>query len=347
MKKQRRVIIKNLILIIAVAFASCGRKSEKFINETTGKEEKIEIIRFDKELFAAPQGDLKTFFANLQKKYPEVMAVDLNDARALKMISDFVSDKYVSDAQNIVERTFPDLKFLENDLTSAFANLKKHHKQTVLPKRFFTLMSVPSDFSMGFEERTYTNGDYCYIALDLYSFPAIGKNPYYSQFPQYMTATLSQRYIVPDFMRMYLKNVTYNNAPDMQMNPDATLLDCIIENGKYSYIIAQILPSYTSYEILRYTKEQEQWCQNNEKTIWAYIIQGRLLYEKDRSKFMSLIAEGPTSKPLGDSPARVGNYIGYNIVKKFMDNESIGLDSLMNLNNSQIILEKSKYKPKK
>ena len=84
MKKQRGLIIKNLILIIAVVFASCSQKSDKFINETTGKEENIEIIRFDKELFAAPQGDLKTFFSNLQKKYPEVMAVDLNDARALK-----------------------------------------------------------------------------------------------------------------------------------------------------------------------------------------------------------------------------------------------------------------------
>ena len=71
------------------------------------------------------------------------------------------------------------------------------------------------------------------------------------------------------------------------------------------------------------------------------------MYEKDRSKFMSLTAEGPSSRPLSDSPSRVGNYIGYNIVKQFMNNNKISFDSLMNLNDSQLILQKSKYKPSK
>ena len=342
-------LYKILAVIIAmVLLLGCSKTKEtKFINEQTGKKETIKIIRFDRELFAFKDGDLKTYLKDLQTKYPEMFASSLDDEKYLQMIERFVTDNYLLDAQNIVQKTYPDISFLEKDLTSAFAKLKTQHKDTELPRRFFTMIFGPAEFEYCLQNKNYTNGDYVTIALDIYSYPAIEKNPYYNQMPQYIIPTLNQRYIAPDFMRMYLKNVTYRNTQDVQMNPDCTLLDCIIDEGKYSYIISQILPTYKDYEVLRYTQQQMDWCNENEKLIWGYIIQNQLLYEKDRSKYMSLTAEGPTSKPLGDSPSRVGHFIGYNIVKNFMDKENISWDSLMNITDSQLILKKSNYKPKK
>ena len=342
-------LIKILsLIVVCICVISCGKSKEKqFIDTETGKKQSIKIIRFDRELFEKPQPDTETFLKNLQTKYPEMFASSFEDKNYLQMIEKFITDNYLLDAQNIVQRNYPDLTFLEKDLTSAFAELQKHHKETELPARIFSMMFGPAEYSYCFENRCYTNGEYSTIALDVYCYPAIEKNPYYTQMPAYMQQTLNQHYIAPDFMRMYLKNVIYRNTEDVQMNPDCTLLDCIIDEGKYSYILSKILLSYQEYEILRYTDEQLQWCNENEKLIWGYIIQNRLLYGKDRSKYMSLTAEGPTSKPLSDSPSRVGHFIGYNIVKKFMDKEKISFDSLMNITDSQMILNKSEYKPKK
>ena len=341
--------VKILYVIIAVILiAGCGKKSQNvFIDEKTGEKQSVQIIRFDRELFQNPQPDTETFLKNLQTKYPEMFASDLSDKNYLQMIEAFITDNYLLDAQNTVQRNYPDLAFLEKDLTSAFTALHKQHSQTTLPRRVFSMIFGPAEFSYCFENRCYTNGDYAVVALDIYSYPQIEKNPYYNQMPAYMQQTLNQRYIAPDFMRMYLKNVTYSDIADVQMNPDCTLLDCIVDKGKYSYILSKILPDYAEHEILRYTQPQMQWCVDNEKVIWGYIIQNRLFYEKDRSKYMSLTAEGPTSKPLADSPSRVGHFIGYNIVKKFMDNEKISFDSLMHITDSQMILNKSEYKPKK
>lgn len=58
-----------------------------------------------------------------------------------------------------------------------------------------------------------------------------------------------------------------------------------------------------------------------------------------------LIAEGPETKGLSNSPARVGNYIGYKIVSKFMEENSVSIDSLMKITDATVILNASKYKP--
>lgn len=344
----RRKILRYLLLVLLICMVGCSKhKKDEFTNPQTGEKETIQINRFDRELFAVPKTDLKTFLQDLYKKYPEMFASPIESEEYVKMIEKFITDKYLTEAQSIVQSQYPDISFLEKDLTSAFALLQEQHSGVTLPKRFFTMIFGPADFSYMFENRCYTNGDYSVIALDLYSYPQIEKNPYYSQMPQYMRNTLTREYIATDFMHMYLQNVTYKNTKDVYSNPDCTFLDAILQEGKYLYMVKNILPQYQDYQVLRYTKEQMQWCVDNEKVIWGYIIGNKILYEKDRSKYLSLIADGPTSRPLSDSPSRVGNYIGYNIINEFMGKEKISFDSLMNITDSQLILKKSAYKPKK
>lgn len=344
--KTKFISIILFAFLMSVLFLECGKtdSATKFINKNN-QEESIKIIRFDTALFAKPLPNTREFLKNLQKKYPEMFQTTLDDPQYLAMITQFISDERLRDAQNAVERTYPNLDFIEKDLTSAFAKLQKYKKETTLPK-LFSLILGPADFSYMFENRVYTNGQYSTISLDMYSFPALKNNPYYSQVPQYMQETLNKNFIVPDFMKMYLKNVTFSNAKDVQLMPSCTLLDAIVDEGKYIYITKLLLSNYSDAQVLRYTDKQFAEISKHESEIWAYIIQNKLLYEKDRSKYMSLTAEGPTSRPF-ELPSRVGYFIGYKIVKQFMNEEDITIDSLINLTDSQKILNLSKYKPPK
>ena len=108
-----------------------------------------------------------------------------------------------------------------------------------------------------------------------------------------------------------------------------------------------MLPEYGLNTIFRYTPAQQQWVEANEYNIWTYIIQNQLLYCKDRTKYLSLIAEGPSTKGINNAPARIGNYIGYKIVCEYMDKNPITLDSLFKIDKSEQILKASGYKPKK
>ena len=62
---------------------------------------------------------------------------------------------------------------------------------------------------------------------------------------------------------------------------------------------------------------------------------------------MYLINEGPTTKGLKESPSRLGDYIGYKIVEKYMNETNKTLKEMLKMQNAKEILNKSSYKPKK
>jgi len=89
----------------------------------------------------------------------------------------------------------------------------------------------------------------------------------------------------------------------------------------------------------------------NEKDIWAYMIKNKLIYSKDENLNKRFISVAPFSKFYSkldrQSPGRVGVWLGWQIVKSYMDNNDVSLPELMSNDNALEILSKSKYKPSK
>lgn len=339
-----------LILLFVATFFSCKKgdtEQKKFYN-ADNIEESIKFKRFDIALFSKPKTTLQEHLITLQKDYPDMFQMPLSNKEYMEMLMSIVMDDNMQMAQNIVEKEFANLDFLSKDLTSAFARLKDIYPNTYLPKNVYTLILGGADYSYGYANRVYMNDTLYYtISLDVYALKQLANHPYYKQYPEYMRKGLGKEFIATDFIRMYLLNKTFMNTPLKSFESNASLLDCIIEDGKFSFFIQKLLPNYALNTILNYDAEQMQWVENNESNIWAYIIQNKLLYDTDRSKYLSLISIGPESKGLHGSPARVGNYIGYKIVESFMKENKIGLDSLMKIEDNQLILQQSKYKPTK
>ena len=64
---------------------------------------------------------------------------------------------------------------------------------------------------------------------------------------------------------------------------------------------------------------------------------------------MKLTSDGPfTSIFPQESPSRAGVWIGWQIIRKYMvENPNMTIQDLMNEKDAQLILAKSKYKPRK
>ena len=125
----------------------------------------------------------------------------------------------------------------------------------------------------------------------------------------------------------------------------------MIDTGKGLYLKDALLEEeYTDAEKMGYTKEQLQWCQENESYIWRYFIDGQLLYDDDQKLIPRFISPAPFSKFYleidNESPGRVGAWLGWQIVRSFMKNNEVSLPQLMQLSAKEIF-EKSNYKPKK
>ena len=93
------------------------------------------------------------------------------------------------------------------------------------------------------------------------------------------------------------------------------------------------------------------WASANEEQVWRYFIEQELLYSTDGKLAPRFFLPAPFSKfqlELIDieSPGRIGRYMGWQIVRAFMDNNEIGLAEMLSLAGEEIF-KKSKYKPKR
>lgn len=326
------------IITIILLFSSCVK--DKNI-------QKIKIHRFDKVLFAANETkDIENYLFSIEKEYAPMFATTLKDTTYLNIIKEFITDKQMQKVHQTIELKYPNLETLENELSLALNEIKQIKNDTITPK-IYTLIVGPAEYSHAFQNRILVYPEFSTISLDMYSIEELSQHIYYKTIPQYLYASLGKENIAPHYVNTYLKEITFRDTPLQSTNPEATLLDCIIEEGKYLYATQEILPKKQLHYIFNYTAEQLKWVEQNENNIWAYIIENQLLYNKDRTKFFHLITPGPSTKNIANSPSRIGNYIGYKIVQSYMNENSITIDSLFHTYDSKLILQQSKYKPKK
>jgi Skp family chaperone for outer membrane proteins len=340
-KRTRKFFFEKKFFFLALIIfflASCQESKEK---------KYVSIHRFEQALFSANKSkDVDKYLLSIEKQYEPMFATSLEDTNYLNVVKEFIKDKEMNNAYNLVKIQYPDLKNLEEELSNALHEIKQI-KQDTINSEIYTLIVGPAEYSQAFQNRILVYPEFSAISIDLYSIEKLSNHPYYKTIPQYLHTSLGKENIAPHYVNTYLKEITFRNIPLQSQNPEATLLDCILEEGKYIYATEAVLEEKPLNYILEYTKEQLEWVEQNEANIWAYMIENQLLYNKDRTKYFHLIAPGPSTKNIANSPARIGNYIGYKIVESYMKENSISIDSLFNTLDSKLILQQSKYKPRK
>jgi hypothetical protein len=109
-----------------------------------------------------------------------------------------------------------------------------------------------------------------------------------------------------------------------------------------------VLPDVDDSLKIAYTSVQIEWCEKNEADIWKYFIDNNLLYSTNKMDFYrKYFSEAPfTSGFPQDSPGRIGVWLGWQMVRTYMQNNTeISLEKLLSQTDAQFILKHSKYKP--
>ena len=111
-----------------------------------------------------------------------------------------------------------------------------------------------------------------------------------------------------------------------------------------------LLPEKREALLMNYTNDQLNWAKANEAQVWKYFIENKYLYDNDMKLTARFIQRAPFSKFYleldHESPGSVGVYIGWQIVRSFMENNNVTLQELA-LKDAKTIFDQSKYKPKK
>jgi hypothetical protein len=258
-----------------------------------------------------------------------------NETQQQQIIKNFVTDTFMLGLYDSVMKKYPDLDFLEKDLTEAFKNFRSYFPEKPIPEIYTCITQFA-----GFPAFTY--GDSLLgICIDDF----LGTKYIYYQYPKfeiynYQLYSMDKPFIAIQAMTIVARNQI--DAPELQ----STLLDKMMAYGKILYFVETMLPKEKQENIMRYTKQQYKWCEDNKKQIWGYFLEKKLLYET-KSEYINYVEDAPTTYGMpSESPGRVGAWLGWQIIRSYMkNNPNTTLKQLIKNRDSQKILEAANFKP--
>jgi len=300
----------------------------------------LKIGRFEESLFGLEADSLDQGIAELEAEYGEFFTFFTRGVINIggrenpsfdNTLMGFVNDPYINEVRGDVAAMYADVTGLEEGLEDAFRRYMHYFPGKPVPE-VVTYIS-------GFNSSLMATDKMLGIGLDMY----LGADCEYYQrlfLPQYKVENMKRELIVADCMRGWLTS-------DMELGNNSTMLRQMIYHGKVLYYLDLVAPFTEDQYKIGYTKEQLKWCHNNEAEMWAHLVDAEMLYSTDFTQVIKYIGEAPFTVGFPEgSPGRTGWWLGWQIVRAFMENnEEISLAELMQIEDEQQILSKSKYKP--
>lgn len=314
-----------IILIILLGFFGCNN-SDAVEGEIAKIPIDLKIARFDQEFSqATPAG-----IPQLKNKYPFLFPGQYADSIWVEKLQDSLQIELGVEVGN----AFKDLQKEEGDLKSLFQHIKFYFPKYPLPK----IIALLSD--VDYNNRIILTDSLLLIGLDNY----LGaEHRFYVGLPKYIAAELDKRYLVGDVASAFAKSV-------VPYPTDRDFLSQMIYYGKELYLKEKLVPMIADAQKIKYSQEQMVWAQANEEQIWRHFIENELLYSTDNKLGPRFLDPAPFSKFQleldNESPGRIGRFIGWQIVKSFMENNEVSLQQMLKVPAKELF-ERSNYKPKK
>jgi gliding motility-associated lipoprotein GldB len=284
----------------------------------------LKISRFDREFAHAQPSDIPV----LREKYPylfpapdSVWVAKLSDTLQLELLSE-------------VGKAFTDFDTETLGLVRLFKHIKYYFPDYRIPR----VITVVND--VDYQNRIILNDTVLFIELDSYLGP---DHKFYGGFPKYIAKGLDTRYLISDVASAVAKKLV--PRPN-----DRSFLSQMIYYGKELYLKDKIMPLATDSQKIGYSEDELAWAQANEEAIWRNFIEREYVYSTDSKLGPRFLDPAPFSK-FGleldnESPGRLGRYMGWQIVRSFMERNSITLQQMLNLP-AEEIFKKANYKPQK
>jgi len=323
------------LLIVLVLFQSCF--SDPYQVNLSKVNLKLEFINLDSIVnFSNPEKLIKSV-ANFNKKHREVMeysfgyclGIPLNpDSTFSRKVLEFKSDEYIKRLEKTIQR-LPKNQ-LKVELINGFKRLKFHFPTNNIPNSIFFINSLFSA-SVFCTEKEIVVGVDRYLGAKEKVIEELPSNQFY----EWIKVGMEPRYLTRDvmvawLMTNYLEETTENYAAEM------------MRWGKILFLTKVLLPDVKEETILRYSSTQLEWASSSEKAVWDYFVDKELLFKTDEETRVNLLKEGPYSIGLPkESPDRIGQFIGYKIVKQYMESEEISLQELVKIPYNELL---QKYK---
>jgi hypothetical protein len=216
----------------------------------------------------------------------------------------FLTDFDIYRLRNETRAAFPALDDIESEIEKGFRHYMYYFPGYTVP-RIYTFIS-------GFNQSIVVADGILAIGLDKYLGP---DHKFYSQLqlPLFQRNKMYADRIPADCLTGWaMTEFEFDEGKD-------DLLSNMIYQGKLLYFADRMLPHQHDTIKTGFTKAQLEWCRKNERQMWTYLVENKLLFSTDSKIIGTYINEGPfTSGFPRESPARAAVWLGWQIVDSYM-----------------------------
>jgi len=330
-------------LCFAMIVLSCSNKKQ--IPDVSSIKVDLKIQRFEKDFYSVDTNQLDKSLQILYQKYPEflqdyiynIQAWEPHTDSVLKYCKFFIRDSFYQSMYRYAQEKFKSMDDIKGQVELGLKYVKYYYPKYKTPTTITTFIGPLEGTGNALTNSGFAIGLQSYLGKD---FPAYHTSYIADVYPEYKSRRFEPQYIAVNCM--------WNIINDMypQKNTGRPLIEQMIEAGKRYYLLDAFLPTTADTLKMGYTAKQLKGCYDNEKGIWAFFIQNNLLYETELNLIGQFVNDGPNTPEISqEAPGFIGQFIGWQIVKKWMDkNDKKTLDELMQTPSKQIF-DEAKYKP--
>jgi hypothetical protein len=340
------------IVTILFAFALVSCKNEEKVPDVSKIKAPLQLQHFEQDFFSLDTINLDTSLQQLHEKYPEFM-----QAYVFQILSGQTQDfelakrdvkAFISSYKGIYDSS----RSIANNLDKEIATLKKGLQYT---KHYFPKYQVPTnvltfiaplDAPFMFTDNSISGsmriGNTFGIGLQLYlgnTFSVYKSTTFQEKYPGFVARRFSKEYIPVNCIKLLVDDIYPANLKGK------SLIEQMVEVGKRMYVLDKLLPEVEDTLKIGYTKAQLDGVYANESVIWGHFITQNNLYTTDPNIIKDYMNDGPNTTVLGPaSPGFIGQFVGWQIVKKWMEENDKSLEEMLKTPAKQLF-EESKYKP--
>ncbi|MBT8297180.1 MAG: gliding motility lipoprotein GldB [Maribacter sp.] len=312
-----------IVLLLTVILTGCGNE-DKVAQEVQNIPLELRVSRFDIKFADAIADDIP----QLRKEYPYLFPAP-DSVWVAKL-----QDSLQKELREEVKAEFIDFDKETADIELLFKYIKYYFPKYNVPR----IITVTND--VDYKNRIILADSLLLIGLDNY----LGSgHKYYGGLQNYIAQDMDRDFMVSNIASAFANKVV--SGPK-----ERTFLAQIIYFGKILFLKDKLMPFHTDAQKITYSQDELLWAQANEEPMWRYFIENELLYSTDNKLSQRFLDPAPFSK-FGleldnESPGQLGRYLGWQIVRSFMNRNDISLQQLLNLSAEEIFKE-SNYKPNK
>lgn len=302
--------MKHIVYIILAAaiLSSCNRD---------GDSKPLSVHRLDSELFEGkvPQDSLMADAASklfLISGYGELTDSSLTTYISKPIIN--MSRARMDSVWGTTDAPSASFSSLESSLGKLSAAFAKELPQVKMPRVF----SVISPFN----QSVFTVDSTMFIGLNHYLGADYGL---YDYFPDYIRLRKEPARVIPDVAESLIRR----DFPYTSQSEYPTVVSRLIYEGSVVEAVCR-LTGLSPQSVLGYSNDQWAWLEKNEKEMWEALAARKLLFSTDEMNASMLVGLSPATTILNiESPGYAGRFIGYRIVRSYLDENSTPLQQLL------------------